>query len=186
MATLKVISYNVRGLNVAAKRHQLVRELKKTTCSIAFLQETHLTHTTPVKLTSSHFPQWYYSLSDTNKAKGVAIGFCRNVSFRLSDMLADDHGRFLFLKGFIGNTQCTLANVYCPNQNQSTFLSQTLTKLSNFAKGLTILAGDINMPLDPTIDTSQGRSNISFKQLKLVKKKAPGSSIDGCLAPSPP
>lgn len=171
MATLKLISYNVRGLNVAAKRHQTFRELKQAACSIAFLQETHLTHTTPVKLTSPHFPQWYCSLSDTNKAKGVAIGFSRSISFRLSDMLADDSGRFLFLQGFIGNTQCTLANVYCPNQNQPTFFSQILTKLSHFAKGLIILAGDINMSLDPTIDTSQGRSNISFKRLKFVKRR---------------
>nr|ACO51975.1 LINE-1 reverse transcriptase homolog [Aquarana catesbeiana] len=172
MARVKIVSYNVRGLNVAAKRHQVYRELKQATCSIAFLQETHLTHTTSVKLTSPNSPQWYYSLSDTNKAKGVAIGFCRNAPFRLSEMLADDHGRFLFLRGFIGNTQCTLANIYCPNHNQPTFLSHILTKLSHFAKGLTILAGDINMPLDPSIDTSQNRSNISFKRLKFVKKTA--------------
>lgn len=106
-----ITSYNVRGLNVAAKCHQVIRELKHAACSIAFLQETHLTHTTLVRLTSSYFPQWYYSLSDTNKAKGVAIGFSSGGSFRLIDMLADDFGHFLFLKGFIGNTQCTFANI---------------------------------------------------------------------------
>lgn len=171
MATLAITSYNVQGLNVAAKRHQVMRELKRNNCAIAFLQETHLTHITPVRLTSPHFPQWYYGLSDTNKAKGVAIDFSSRVSFRLTEMLADDHGRFLVLKGFIGNTQCTFANIYSPNQNQPTFLSQTLTKLSQFAKGIIVLAGDINMPLDPTMDTSQGRSNISFKRLAFVKRR---------------
>ena len=171
MATLKISSYNVRGLSVAAKRHQLLRELKDSACSIAFLQETYLTHTTSVKLYSPQFPQWYYSLSDTNKAKGVAIGFNRSTSFRFIDMLADDHGRFLFVKGFIGSTICTLANIYCPNHNQPAFFIQTLTKLSRFAEGMVVLAGDINMPLDPTIDTSLGRSNIPFKRLTQVKKK---------------
>lgn len=75
MATLNIFSYNVRGLNHATKQRQVLRELKQVSCSIAFLQETHLTHTTPVRLFSPQFPKWYYSLSDTNKAKGVAIGF---------------------------------------------------------------------------------------------------------------
>lgn len=86
-------------------------------------------------------------------------------------MLAEDHGRFLFIKEYIGNTRCTLANVYCPNHNQPIFFTQTLTKLSQFAEGLIVLAGDINMPLEPTIDTSQGRSNIPFKRLAQVKKR---------------
>lgn len=114
MATLNIISYNVRGLNHATKRHQVLRELKQASGSIAFLQETHLTHTTPVRLSSPHFPKWYYSLSDTNKAKGVAIGFSGNVSFQFKEMMSDTHGRFLFLRGSIGNTQCTLANIYRP------------------------------------------------------------------------
>lgn len=171
MTTLNIFSYNVRGLNHASKRHQVLRKLKQVSCSIAFLQETHLTHTTSVRLFSPQFPKWYYSLSDTNKAKGVAIGFGGNVSFQLEEMLADTHGRFLFLRSSIGSTQCTLANIYCPNHNQPSFMSQVLTKLAAFAKGITILAGDINMPLDPIMDTSQGRANISFKRLSFIRKR---------------
>lgn len=57
------------------------------------------------------------------------------------------------------------------NHNQPTFFCQILTKLSQFAKGIVILAEDINMPLDPTIETSQGRFNILFKRLAYVKKR---------------
>lgn len=86
-------------------------------------------------------------------------------------MLADTYGRFLSLRGSIGNTQCTLANIYCPSHNQPFFMSQVLTKLATFTKGITILAGDINMPLDPIMDTSQGRCNISFKHLSFIRKR---------------
>lgn len=164
MATLNILSYNVRGLNHATKRHQVLRELKRVSCSIAFLQETHLTHTTQVRLFSPHFPKWYYSLSDTNKAKEVSIGFSGNVSFQLEEILTDTHGRFLFVMGSIGNTQCTLANIYCPNHNQPSFMPQVLTKLAAFTKEITILAG-------PILDTSQGRSNIPFKRLSFIKKR---------------
>lgn len=171
LATLIILSYNVRGLNYAMKHHQVMREFKQAACSISFLQETHLTYATPVRLFSTQFPKWYYNLFYTNKAKGVAIGISGSVSFQLEEMIADDHGRYLFLRGSIGNTQCTLANIYCPNHNQPPFMSQILTKLSTFAKGITILAGDINMPLDPIMDTSQGHSNIPFKPLSYIKKR---------------
>lgn len=82
-----------------------MRGLKHAACSIAFIQETHLTRSTSVNV---------------------------GVSFQLNEMLADDCGRFLFLKGYIGNTQWTLANVYCPNYNQPTFMSHILTKLTDF------------------------------------------------------
>lgn len=78
MATVNLISFNVRGLHAPRKRHNLYRELGRLRGDIVFLQETHLTHTTNVKLFSHQYPMWYYSLSDIHKAKGVAIGLRRD------------------------------------------------------------------------------------------------------------
>lgn len=67
------------------------------------------------------------------------------------------------------NIQCTPA-IYAPNHDQATFLSDTLHKLKVFAQGCIILAGDINVPLEPQLDTSQGTSSISQKHLTLICK----------------
>lgn len=140
MATTKLISLNVRGLHAAGKRHTLYRELKRMQGDIIFLQETHLTHTTWVKLYAHDYPTWHYSLSDVSKAKGVAIGFRRGTSFNVDGFLADPFGRFLFLRGSLGNLPCTLANLYAPNQGQEHFIATTLNKLKEFA-GCIIMGG---------------------------------------------
>lgn len=79
MASLNLISLNVRGLHAPGKWQTLYRELKRLQGDVVFLQETHLTHNTRVKLYDHLFPTWYYSLCDVAKAKGVAIGFPEGV-----------------------------------------------------------------------------------------------------------
>lgn len=112
---------------------------------------------------------WYYSLSEMNKAKEVVIGFHKNTPFKVEQTILDDHGRFLFLWGTMGDMQLTLANIYLLNIKQSNFFIRTLSKLKNFAKGAIILAGDINMSLDPLMNTSRGHSYVSCKCLSQVK-----------------
>lgn len=170
MATTKLISLNVRGLHAAGKRHSLYRELLRMQGDIIFLQETHLTYTTSVKLYAHQYPIWYYSLSDISKAKGVAIGFRRGTSFIVDDFLADPSGRFLFIRGSLGDFSCTLANLYAPNQGQANFMAATLTKLQNFARECIILRGHLNIPLEPILDTSQGKSCIPHRRLAYIRK----------------
>lgn len=165
------LSLNVRGLHAPGKRHNLYRELDRLRGDIVFLQETHLTHTTSVKLFSPQYPVWYYSLSEIHKAKGVAIGFRGGVSFKMESMLSDPTGRFLFLRGNPGGMLCTLAILYAPNRDQASFIASTLKKLRNFARSCVILAGDFNTPLEPSIDTSQGKSCISQKRLLYIRRR---------------
>lgn len=124
-----------------------------------------------VKLYAHDYPTWHYSLSDVSKAKGVAIGFRRGTLFSVDDFLADPFGRFLFLKGSLGDLPCTLANLYAPNQGQADFIAATLTKLKEFARGCVIMGGDLNISLELVLDTSQGRSCISHRRLAYVRKQ---------------
>lgn len=61
----------------------------------------------------------------------------------------------------------TRANIYGPNSKQVSFLRDTLLKLTSFKSGHLILGGDLNMALDPILDTSMGTSPslpfLSFK-----------------------
>ena len=42
MGSLKVISYNVKGLHSPVKRKKFLNQLRQYKCQIALLQETHL------------------------------------------------------------------------------------------------------------------------------------------------
>lgn len=100
----------------------------------------------------------------------MAIGFRRDTSFALESMLSDSAGRFLFLRGSLGGMPCTLATLYAPNRNQAGFIATTLKRLKDFARRCILLAGDFNNPLEPLLDTSQGRSSISHKSLSYIRK----------------
>lgn len=101
-----------------------------------------------------------------HNVKRLTLDFTEGLLFSL----VDSYGRYLFLKGNLGNMPCTLANIYAPNQDQAGFLSISLNILKDFAQGCIILKGDFNVPKEPKIDTSQGTSSISHKCLPLIHK----------------
>lgn len=99
MTDTNLLTYNVRGLNTPAKRQKILKELKQYRAEVVFLQETHLSHETNVKLYSKDFLNWYYRDSTTKRAKGVAIGFVKGTRFTLEDRMIDPEGRFPFPQG---------------------------------------------------------------------------------------
>ncbi len=62
MNTLKVISYNVKGLHNPIKKTKILRQLRQVNCQIAFLQETHPSDAEHEKL-KSWADKVYYSLT---------------------------------------------------------------------------------------------------------------------------
>ncbi len=81
MALLNLITYNIKGINNPIKRKKILGQLKKMQCSIALLQETHLTETEHQKLKREWVDQVYSSSYGKRKKRGVAILFSRSVYF---------------------------------------------------------------------------------------------------------
>lgn len=108
----------------------------------------------------------YHATCAESKTKGVAILMAKLFAFCLTDQLVDPEGRFLFLKGLWKDKPVTLANIYCPNSKQASFLKDTLLKLTSFKAGLVTLGGDLNMALNPLLDTSTGTSSLPFSSLQ--------------------
>ncbi|XP_069610738.1 zinc finger protein 84-like [Ranitomeya imitator] len=63
----------------------------------------------------------------------------------------------------------TVGNIYAPNKHHLKWLLKALTKLRTFQEGAVILGGDLNVALDPTLDTSTKKSSISLKDLARLK-----------------
>lgn len=87
------------------------------------------------------------------------------------DIVMDEQGRYIFLKGTLHGRKLTLANIYCPNAVQVPFMQQIGDRLTMFKEGITILRGDINAPLNPLLDTFNGASSLPFRALRRLKTK---------------
>lgn len=75
------------------------------------------------------------------------------------------------MKGTLQGVVCTLANKYCPNKNTIGLLIETLEKLMEFKKGKIILAGDLNICMDPQVDSTQRALGIGSNKLRRLKNK---------------
>ncbi|CAH2275783.1 Hypothetical predicted protein [Pelobates cultripes] len=157
---INLYTINAKGLNSPQKRARTLREIRALKISIAFFQETHFLATKAPKFSDKYFPTGYYAHNPSTKSKGVAILFSADTQFRLEAEEKDREGRYLFLKGHIGDAQITLVNLYLPNKGQKSFLASALRKLEAFSAGTVIIGGDLNAPLDPKMDTSKGGSTI--------------------------
>uniref|UniRef100_A0A6I8S7H8 Reverse transcriptase domain-containing protein n=1 Tax=Xenopus tropicalis TaxID=8364 RepID=A0A6I8S7H8_XENTR len=165
-----VLSYNVNGINEPVKRAQILRECMKSKAMIVMLQETHFKEKHTPKIAIKTYPQVYMSNNPIKKATGVLTLIHKDLPFIHTDTLSDNEGRFLLIKGKLVDQMCTVANVYVPNSGQIPYLKQFLKILENFSKGSIILGGDFNMVLNPLVDSSSKKSNISYKGLKEAKK----------------
>lgn len=167
---IKVISLNARGLNTPEKRRMLLHNLKKSHTDFAFIQEIHFKNDRLNYLQNKFYPLAYHLTNPMTKSKGVSILISSKILWRTQDTLVDPTGRYIFLRGLVGEIQITLATIYAPNENQVSFLDGTLGKLQNFTRGQLILGGDFNVPLIPSADTSSGTSSIPLSHLKRIAR----------------
>ncbi|CAH2283693.1 Hypothetical predicted protein [Pelobates cultripes] len=171
---------NAKGLNSPQKRARALREIRALKISIAFFQETHFLATKASKFSDKYFPTGYYAHNPSTKSKGVAILFSADTQFRLEAEEKDREGRYLFLKGHIGDAQVTLANLYLPNKGQKPFLASALRNLEEFSAGTVIIGGDLNAPLDPKMDTSKGSSTIPDHVLRGLRTLLAAHQLVDC------
>uniref|UniRef100_A0A8C5QHQ8 exodeoxyribonuclease III n=1 Tax=Leptobrachium leishanense TaxID=445787 RepID=A0A8C5QHQ8_9ANUR len=169
-SNLQLYSHNVRGLNIPEKRARLLRELRSSRASVAFLQETHFRSGSAPILRDTNYPVGYFSDYKQSKSRGVAILISKEVPFVLEATMTDEGGRYIFVRGAILDTVYTFASIYLPNKRQQTSLTRILRALDSFQKGITVVAGDFNIPLEPQIDSSTGSSSTPAHVLRSIRR----------------
>lgn len=164
-----VISHNVEGMKLPEKRTTLLRELKKGKPKFVFLQETHFKTNHIPRHTDSYFTEAHHATNDMSKSKGVSILVSKDVKCELSDKVVDPGGRFIFLKGKCNGIPLTLANAYFPNTAHLELCRKLTKELLSFSTGGLILGVDFNIPLNPLVDTSSGKTYVTYRILKSIK-----------------
>lgn len=142
MDTLKVISYNVKGLHNPIKREKILRQLKQVNCQIAYLQETHLPDGEHEKLKKSWADKVYYSSHRSGRSKGVSILIHRQINFTQTLVHKDTEGRYVLVNGLIDGREVSLLNVYAPNEDEPGFIRILFDIILQYSTGLLLMGGD--------------------------------------------
>lgn len=112
--------------------------------------------------------QVYFSSYKTH-SRGTAISINKNIPFNLEKSVTDPNGRFILISGSIYGTPITFLNVYAPNTDEPTFMSDMVLLFDENCKGFGVLGGDFNCTLNSFLDKSSQTKNHSSKSSKVFK-----------------
>lgn len=171
MNMLKVVSYNIKGLNSPHKRAMLRNEIRKMGGQVVFIQETHIKQDKLNLLASTYFPYSYASCSPTSKTSGVAIWIAKSVAWELIEVKSDSEGRWLGVKGRCFGKLVTFGTIYAPNSGQIVFIEKAMDEMMEFAEGTLIMGGDLNLAINPELDSSKGKTEIPKLRLRKFKRE---------------
>uniref|UniRef100_A0A8C5MG49 Reverse transcriptase domain-containing protein n=1 Tax=Leptobrachium leishanense TaxID=445787 RepID=A0A8C5MG49_9ANUR len=154
---MKILTYNVKGLNLPVKRHSLYRDLRTHNADVICLQETHFRRSDHPNLKTPQYLTQFHS-TFRSKSRGVTFLIHNRLQFETHRLLKDPGGRYIILVCTINSRIYTLVSAYAPNASQTQFLTRLLNKVQEVLTGTLILCGDFNLSLDPTVDRSVGGS----------------------------
>ena len=161
------MSFNVKGINNPIKRKKILNFLKNQDCSIAFIQESHLTDAEHLKLKRDWVGSVFYS-SFNSRSRGVAILCHKHIELKIISQEKDSAGRWIILKCDINREPFTLINLYGPNKDDANFFRNIL--LSSTQKyGTCIMGGDYNLTLS-TSDRSNRNPQPLSTSAKVVRE----------------
>lgn len=169
MNTLKIASYNVRGLHSPIKRKKILRQLKQINCQIAFLQETHLSDEEHEKLRKSWADKVYYSSHQSGRKRGVAILMHRQINFTQTLVHKDTAGRYILVNGIIDGIEVSFINVYAPNEDEPDFIKTLFNELIRFGSGLLLMGGDFNCVMSHLMDKQPPSKTPLSKMSRMLK-----------------
>lgn len=151
MATLKILTWNVRGLGDRAKRTAVLSHLKSQGAEISILVETHLIGQKQMSL-KKPWVGWAYHAPYTSNSHGIEILVAKTAQFQLHNLRSDPQGRSLFLHVTVGGLEFLLLTFYIPPPFQFTMLQQGIDFMSQYPSVPAIWAGDFNAVIAPHYD----------------------------------
>lgn len=141
--------------------------MKREKLQIVFWQETHL-----------GFRNTYYSSHKSGRRMGVAILIPNAVNFEFISEVKDKEGRFVLVKGKLDNEEVTLLNVYTTQGAKKYFSKKLFYLIILETQGILIWGGDLDVQLQPKLDTSNKRQNKNKNAILVQRMLAELGLID--------
>lgn len=92
------------------------------------------------------------------------------VHFEFQSQIKDKEGRFIMVKGKLDDKDMTLLNVYAPPGSNKTINKRIFDVIAFQSTGVLICAGDLNVILNPRLDTTNQKRKITPTE-KLIKRR---------------
>lgn len=171
MSELRFLSLNCRGLAGQEKRRDVVDFLKKSSCHIAFLQDTHMTdHIIPF-FNTLWKGKSYHSFKTSN-SRGSAILIKSTVPHEIIHEKTDPDGNFVLIVCKIRSVVYTMVSVYGPNEDNPSFYENLEECLETSSCENIIFGGDFNFVVDKEQDSNylhDGNPNAKKKFLRMAQ-----------------
>uniref|UniRef100_A0A8C5Q6Q1 Endonuclease/exonuclease/phosphatase domain-containing protein n=1 Tax=Leptobrachium leishanense TaxID=445787 RepID=A0A8C5Q6Q1_9ANUR len=129
---------------------------------------------------SASYPLGFYSNYKENKSRGVAVLFAKHLPFQLLAHVADEEGRYVMVKGTIGDQLYTFVSIYLRNRRQHIALKTIMAAVTDFQDGILVVGGDFNLPLDPKLDTSRGSTCVPLSVIRSTRLTLLDSTLTDC------
>lgn len=150
---LKLVSWNIRGLNNKVKRALMFKYLNNHRPHILFLQETHLLGNKILALRRPWVRQAFHA-TYSSYARGVAILLNKSLAYKVMHLHTDQEGRFIILLLEIRAVVYAFVNIYIPPPFNQRILYKLYELLATLQFSRLYIAGDFNSTLDPSLDSS--------------------------------
>ena len=167
---MRVLSANCRGLREKNKRHDVLNYIKDLNADIICLQDTHWIESDLRALKSIWNHECLIHGKDTN-SRGVSILFSNKIEYKILDTFKDDNGNVLAVTLNISNDfTFFIINIYGPNKDNPQFYQDIETLITKNTADYIILCGDLNVTLDPTMDSKNYSNKYSINNPKSRRK----------------
>ena len=117
------------------------------------VQEIYLSKHEHDKLMYCGYGNTYLSAFRKRPKRGVAILISDVVNFEMIKEINNSEGRYVIVKGKVGNIEVALVNVYIPLDNDKALLNLLLEVIALEKEGILIPAGDLKMILNTKLGT---------------------------------
>uniref|UniRef100_A0A3Q1BRK9 exodeoxyribonuclease III n=1 Tax=Amphiprion ocellaris TaxID=80972 RepID=A0A3Q1BRK9_AMPOC len=167
MFKFNIVAWNVHGIRSQTKRVKIMDYVSKLKADILLLQETHLLQSEEKCLSDSNY-SIIFSSCYNSRQRGVSILVHKRIPFTLNSTVTDSEGRYIIIQATIFNKLYSIVNLYAPNNEDPAFFHTVFSHLADLsANSTTIIGGDFNIVLNPSVDRSN--SPIHVKQSQSVK-----------------
>ncbi|XP_071982368.1 receptor expression-enhancing protein 1 isoform X1 [Engystomops pustulosus] len=155
MSSLKVMSWNVRGLNSKFKRALMLDVIKRQAPHIVCIQETHLTGQKVLSLKRAWVARGYHS-SYSVYARGVSILISKALPIEVIQVAPDHFGRYVVIHCALWGFTFTIVSVYVPPPFDPAVLHLISSKLASMPPSPILCIGDFNAVPNPSLDRTSG------------------------------
>ena len=169
--SIKVCTFNVKGLIDSSKRQQLFHWLKLNKYSICLLQELHCEETS-INLWKKEWGDELFLSGNSRNSTGVGILINSNFTYDIQEYNDIIKGRMQYLKLNICEKDYIFLNVYAPNNETDNlnFLSKIEDFVISNESNTLIIGGDFNNVIDINYDKKHGNINNNKRNRDKIKQ----------------